>query len=504
VVKESIAVETDANPRSCSSASIGSDNAASLVVPAPLTIAPPRLSAGSFCENSPLHSFFEWNEARHGRDRRHVVACDAYWLLHALGGEVCLAYLVGQPLGLRRAGRVITAPANAATLARQYLAEAAGSFPLAAAQRLVDALLDAIGSSDSARHAIVFRAFEELAAHVDLDALARLRPRQNTRAQEVCGHNILVIKLGALGDFIQALGPVPEIRRHHAGARLTLLTTPAYVQIARRTGLFDNILVDRRPRGADWRGWLALRRMLRAENFDRVYDFQTSDRSNFYSWLLRRGRLPEWSGTAWRCSHPHANRQRDEQHTMDRQAEQLMMAGVYPVATAPWLPLAGALPPGLGEATFALLVPGSSPHRLAKRWPTDRYAELAGRLSRAGYRPVVVGGAGEEELGREICAACPKALDLVGRTDVAALSALAQAAAVTVSNDTGAAHVAAAGRNPVVVLFSRESKPSLCAPRGGVVRVLAEPDLADLSVETVFEAAMTAAATATASHTAAR
>ena len=37
---------------------------------------------------------------------------------------------------------------------------------------------------------------------------------------------ILVIKLGALGDFVQALRAMAEIRRAHPGAKITLLTTP--------------------------------------------------------------------------------------------------------------------------------------------------------------------------------------------------------------------------------------------------------------------------------------
>jgi ADP-heptose:LPS heptosyltransferase len=61
---------------------------------------------------------------------------------------------------------------------------------------------------------------------------------------------------------------------------------------------------------------------------------------------------------------------------------------------------------------------------------------------------------------------------------------------LTVGNDTGATHVAAAGGNPVVVLFSQASDPSLCAPRGKVVRVLIKPNLPDLSVDTVFAACM--------------
>ena len=200
--------------------------------------------------------------------------------------------------------------------------------------------------------------------------------------------------------------------------------------------------------------------------FDRVYDFQTSDRSNFYFQLLRTGQSPEWSGTGRRCSHPHANRARDRQHTMDRQAEQLLMAGIHPVPLTPWLPAAGSLPPALAGRRFALLIPGSSPDHPEKRWPADRYGELASRLSRAGYLPVVVGVTGEDPLGDIIRAICRDAVDLIGRTDVAGLAALARAAALTIGNDTGATHVAAASGHPVVVLFSAASDPTLCAPRG--------------------------------------
>ena len=213
---------------------------------------------------------------------------------------------------------------------------------------------------------------------------------------------------------------MPEIRRHHADDRITLLTTSPYAGLAAQTGLFDDVIIDRRPMPLDIRGWLQLRRTLRRARFDRVYDFQTSDRTALYRWFFRPGSTPEWSGIAWRCSHPHANRGRDRQHTMDRQAEQLLMAGIYPAARVPWLPPAGSLPAEIAGRRFAMLIPGSSPRHPAKRWPARRYGELAKRLSRAGYLPVVVGVGGEADLGREIRDVCPDAVDLIGRTDIAA------------------------------------------------------------------------------------
>jgi hypothetical protein len=50
-------------------------------------------------------------------------------------------------------------------------------------------------------------------------------------------------------------------------------------------------------------------------------------------------------------------------------------------------------------------------------------------------------------------------------------------------------HLIAAAGCPSVVLFSRESDPALCAPRGAAVSVLRRPDLAELGAAAVHAAA---------------
>ncbi len=47
---------------------------------------------------------------------------------------------------------------------------------------------------------------------------------------------ILVIKHGALGDFLLATGAFQAIRRHHANAEITLLTTRPYAEFGREIG----------------------------------------------------------------------------------------------------------------------------------------------------------------------------------------------------------------------------------------------------------------------------
>src|SRR5690606_37275279 len=56
------------------------------------------------------------------------------------------------------------------------------------------------------------------------------------------------------------------------------------------------------------------------------------------------------------------------------------------------------------------------------------------------------------------------AVDICGRTDIGAFAALLGRASLVLSNDTGAAHVAAAVRTPSVVVFAADGDPDRWAP----------------------------------------
>ncbi len=295
---------------------------------------------------------------------------------------------------------------------------------------------------------------------------------------------ILVIRLGALGDFVLSFAPFAAIRSHHPDAGITLLTTAPFAAMARQAPWFDEVIVDTRPRWWDVPGLLRVIRQL--QGFDFVYDLQTSGRSSRYFLLAGR---PLWSGIAPGCSHRHANPKRDQMHTLERQREQLLMAGIADVARPDLSWLEGAafeLP-----RPYALLVPGAAAHRPRKRWPVDRFAELACALAARGRTPVVIGGPGEAALARSILAGCPQAVDLTGRTAIADIAGLARGAALAVGNDTGPMHLAAAVGCRCVVLFSADSDPARTAPRGpgGTwPSVLRSEDLADLPVARVAAA----------------
>jgi ADP-heptose:LPS heptosyltransferase len=303
---------------------------------------------------------------------------------------------------------------------------------------------------------------------------AALRPR---------AEKILIVKLGAFGNVILSLGAFRAIRDYHAGARISVLTGAAYADWLGTFPYFNEVLVDPRPSWRDLPGARRLGRMLAEGSFDRVYDLQTSKRSSWYFALFPVKQRPEWSGIAHGCALPDRDKRRNSLHDAVRQQGQLRQAGItaFPPPDVSWM--TGDIGRFRLPDVFALLVPGSSPDRAAKRWPAPQYRNLAGRLAERGIASVVLGAGAEADLAAEI----PGGINLIGQTSFGDLASLARAARFAVGNDTGPMHLIATAGCPSITLFSKESNPSLCAPVGPWTRVLQRPDLADLPVEAVLD-----------------
>jgi len=335
---------------------------------------------------------------------------------------------------------------------------------------------------------------------------------------------VLVIKLGALGDFIQALGAMRVVRATHPSARITLLTTEPFEAFAKACPYFDIVEADGRPR--DIKGRTDLIRRLRGAGYDMVYDFQNNDRTAQYFAGLS-GKKPLWSGAANGASHQHKNPDRAMMHNFDRLAEQLQHAGLGPkppgdptgwvigqdlLPSLDWVRAAFRDPPRFQPEFFSLhgpymlLIPGSSADHPEKRWPLDRFAAIAGWVADAGITPVVVGAKAEGDIGAQIMKLEPRARNIVGRTDLFQLATLAERAVIAVGGDTGPMHLAAAARTPGVCLFAQEWTTAMraelgsvwspqtrlgrAAPKGGPMIVLHAASLDELDADDVKRAAL--------------
>ena len=304
-------------------------------------------------------------------------------------------------------------------------------------------------------------------------------------------NKILVIKHGALGDFILSLGPCASIRKHHSRDHITLLTSSAFRDFANDSNYFDEIIID--DRSSIWKLnkiW-KLCMQLRKRNFYRVYDLQTSTRSNFYYNFFRfkRGPFLEWSGTARGCTHPDNNKNRNKIHTIERHKQQLKDIGIVNIKLTDLSWVKNNRNFNI-KSPYIIISPGSSSHRLKKRWPEKDYAFIAKKFINKGITPVVIGNKEDYEIAKFICMNATGCVNLLNETTIQDICVLSRDANLAIGNDTGPMHAIAMSGCNTLVLFSNDSNPVRCAPRTTKkrkkVKIIQQNDLRKLSKEIVI------------------
>lgn len=107
------------------------------------------------------------------------------------------------------------------------------------------------------------------------------------------------------------------------------------------------------------------------------------------------------------------------------------------------------------------LCPGAD-YGSAKRWPWQRFRDLALRCADAGARVWALGGARDVDACAALASAT-SAVNLAGRTSLPEALDLLSAAAAVVSNDSGLMHVAAAVGVPLAAIYGSTS-PAFTPP----------------------------------------
>jgi heptosyltransferase I len=310
---------------------------------------------------------------------------------------------------------------------------------------------------------------------------------------------LLVVRLGAMGDILHALPAVTALREAHPAWEIDWVVEPRWRAL---------LAVESTPRDqnqphpgsplvnrvhlAPARQWgrspisqqtfseiKALRRELRTANYGAVIDFQGAVRSAWIARMSGCGRIigesrPRESIARWLYSDRIPTR---GVHVIEQDLE--LASAVAGDDLAPMPPLLPTDP--VADAWAAQLLPTGSPAVLinpgagwgAKRWPAERYAEVARGLIAQGFRVVVNIGPGEEPLADAISQATSGAALLLNGS-LGQLIAVTRRTTLAIAGDTGPLHLACALCRPVVGIFG-PTDPSRNGPFGCNFRVLRSP-----------------------------
>ena len=302
-------------------------------------------------------------------------------------------------------------------------------------------------------------------------------------------NRLLVVLPSWVGDAVMATPALRALRESLAGARIELVGRPGLHAVLDGLPCFDAFHTHA------MRGWLGPFTgvgAFRAARFDAVLLLPNSPRSALFALATGAPRRIGWSRDArgWLLTHGlPAPRDREPRSAVDWYADLAAWALQRPLTDRAVRLACTDGQRTAGEALLkdlprplTLLNPGAN--RADKRWPAERFGELAKRLLEArGGSVAVTGGPAEAEVVREVVqhagGAC---VNLIERgVTLGSLKAALGMADLLVTNDTGPRHLAAGMGTPCVSLFG-PTDPRWAAlhetgDRPREIQVLAEPFL---------------------------
>jgi ADP-heptose:LPS heptosyltransferase len=286
---------------------------------------------------------------------------------------------------------------------------------------------------------------------------------------------IAVFRALQLGDLLCAVPALRALRAAHPAAHIALIGLPwARGFAARFHSYIDEFIEfpgfpDMPERDCEPAAVHAFLREMQKRKFDLVFQMHGDGRiTNRLVSLMGAAGTAGFYVPGQFCPDPaRFLAWRPREHEVTRFLRLLEHAGIPARGTHLEFPLAEVDRRegdgfGLGDAPYAVVHPGSQ--LASRRWPAQRFAEVADALAADGLRVALTGTGAEIPLVQETKAfMLQPALDLAGRTTLGGLAALLSRARLLVANDTGLSHIAAALQTPSVIVACG-SDPQRWAP----------------------------------------
>ena len=270
---------------------------------------------------------------------------------------------------------------------------------------------------------------------------------------------ILVVRLGAMGDVIAALPAVASLKHSIPHSRITWVIEPRWTPLLEANPYVDAIVqLNRRSLTSIRSAW----RDLRSVRFDLAVDFQGLIKSALVAAAARPERIFGFdtphvreAPASWFYSTKVPLR---SYHAVDRNLDLAAAAGASSILRTFPLP-EGHAEGNLPEGDFVLANPFAGWG--AKQWPLEYYSQLAEKLRR--------------ECGLILVLNTPQPLLLDGcHNHVSGIPGLIHAtrrATAVIGLDSGPLHLAAALSKPGVAIFG-PSDPARHGPYGNSMTVL--------------------------------
>ena len=265
--------------------------------------------------------------------------------------------------------------------------------------------------------------------------------------------NILIIKLGSLGDVVQVSGALKDIRKHHKNEKITILTTAKYLNLFKNCPYVDACLEDERLPRYNIFYLLKLRKLINSLNFTKVYDLQNSNRTNFYRKFIFN--IGDWS------SSKDIPESKYNSSVLQRFDEQLRKSNIQTRYTLKpdfsWAAENGNYYNLDTNKKYILFFPFCSKDLIHKRWPY--FSELINLIKQNHPEFELVVAPGPDEIVDAKSFNIKIALNNNSALNFFELASLIKKSHLVIANDTGPAHMTAHLGAKGFVLFGSHTTP---------------------------------------------
>jgi heptosyltransferase III len=293
----------------------------------------------------------------------------------------------------------------------------------------------------------------------------------------------LVIRGGALGDFILTLPVLAALRRRFPDKSIEILGYPNIASLAVAAGLADRVTAIESPafaglfvRGGSWDAAVA---DYLAE-FDMVVSYLYDPEGVFQRHATRAATMQFIAG-------PHRPDEASDLHATEFLLRPLEALGIHDADPRPYLELPAVTKPAEG---FRLAMhPGSGSER--KNWPETKWAEFLKLTSaRINWNFLLIGGEAEGARCQRLSALIPaQRTNLAQNLPLVDLAQKMKACSAFIGHDSGITHLAAALDLPGLALWG-PSSAATWRPRSDRMHLVQDVrGLAELPVETVIQEA---------------
>ena len=301
--------------------------------------------------------------------------------------------------------------------------------------------------------------------------------------------NILIIKHGSLGDLIQAIGAMEDIKKSNPKSHVVLLTSPAYVNLMYKCPFIDEVIIDKRlPR---WNLFylFKLKEKLLFYNFSHIFDLQNSKRTEFYSKFLLKKSI--WSSTITTLEPSQKKSDFDKEPVLERMEIQLKKSGIKTInvkkSNLNWSVVnIRNITKNYFSGKYILIFPFCSPKLTSKKWPYYRIliSQLKSKYNRK-YHIVIAPGPNEIKEAKLLNALT--ILDQGKALNINQLISLIKDASFIVANDTGPAHICSHMNKNGLALFGSHTSAHKVSIETDKFKHISVKDLNLLKADTVME-----------------